>query len=47
MTSSDQDNTLALELFIDVSDEALEVSVNNEATALTTCSKSKPGGFCN
>lgn len=47
MTHSQQLNIEALESFLDVSDEALEISVNPEATALTTCSKSAPGGHCN
>jgi hypothetical protein len=47
MTNLLQNSTETLDLFLDVSDEALDVSVNTEATALTTCSKSAPGGYCN
>jgi hypothetical protein len=47
MTNLLQSSSEALDQFLDVSDEALDVSVNTEATALTTCSKSAPGGYCN
>ena len=47
MTNLLQNSTETLDLFLDVSDEALDVSINTEATALTTCSKSAPGGYCN
>ena len=47
MTNHIENSIEVLELFLDVSDDALDVTLNTEATALTTCSKSAPGGHCN
>lgn len=44
LTASDE---LILDSFYEVSDEELDLCMDLDATALTTCSKSAPGGYCN